>query len=333
MKEEIDNLIWEKMNQLRSSKHYSGFGRFFNTSTLQRIGNEIGLEHLNKVVSDNDLLQTANSPMQVIPSFLYDFIKLFVNHFQPKNLLDPWLTRDSYPIVENFENFRGITINQAEYNLITIGFKKDSNKVKLGDGLENINKEQNKFDLIVSFPPFVMSSRKANSTSKDYATDLLIESSDKLTENGKLLFLMPQKFLFDKRMKQAISISNISIDGVFYLEEGSHYPITSISTYLIVASKGENKSTLTGKLTSDKKSNEIIFKNFINKKEGVKIQLGKFIDYYYCCCYYEGAKLGGIDGDYRFSIMDWYSKINTSRIYEIERNGIYSSCKSIGLFQ
>lgn len=277
MKEEIEKLIWEKMDGLRSSNHFSGYGRFSSTSTLQRIGKEIGLEQLKNVISDNELLQTANSPMQVIPNFLYDFIKLFVNHFQPKNILDPWLTRDSYPIIENFENFRGITINQAEYNLITKGFLKDSNKVKLGDGLENIVKEQKEFDFIVSFPPFVMPSRKENSTSKDYSTDLLIESSNRLKENGKLLFLMPQKFLYDKRMKQAISDSNISIHGVFYLEEGSHYPITSISTYLVIASKGGNKSTFTAKLTSDNKSNEIIFKNFINEKDGVKIQLGKFI--------------------------------------------------------
>jgi len=216
--------------------------------------------------------------MQVIPDFLYDFIKLFVNQLKPKNILDPWLTRDSYPIIKNFDNFRGITINQAEYNLITTGLLKDSNKIKLGDGLENIDKEQNEFDFIVSYTPFVMPSRKHNSTSKDYSTDLLIESSNRLAENGKLFFLMPQKFLHNKRIKQAISDSNISIDGIFYLEEGSHYPITSISTYLVVASLGECKSTFTAKLTSDKKSNEIIYKNFITKKEGVKIQLGKFIE-------------------------------------------------------
>ena len=279
MQEEIEKLIWKKMDELRSSNHFSDYNRFSSTSTLQRIGKEIGLEQLKKVISNNELVQTANSPKQVIPVFLYDFIKIFVNKFQPKMILDPWMTRDSYPIIENFENFKGITINKAEYNLITKGFLKDSNKIKLGDGLENIDKEQKEFDFIVSFPPFIMPSRKDNSACKDYSTDLLIESSKKLKENGKLLFLMPQKFLYDKRIKRAISDNNISIDAVFYLEEGSHYPITAIPTYLVVASKGDNKSTFTAKLTSDKKSNEIIFKNFINEKDGVKIQLGKFIEF------------------------------------------------------
>jgi hypothetical protein len=278
MKEEIAKMIWKKMDELRTSIHFSGYGRFSSTSTLERIGNEIGVEQLQKVISDTNLFKTANSPMQVMPKFLYDFIKLFVNDLKPKSIFDPWLTRDSYPIIENFENFKGNTINQDEYELLVKGLLKDLNKITLGDGLENLENEPSKFDLIVTFPPFVMPSRKPNSTSKDYATDLLIESANKLNENGKLFFLMPQKFLFDKRIQQTIAETNISIDGVFFLEEGSHYPITSISTYLIVASVGENNSTFTAKISSDQKSNEIIYKNFINKKDGKKIQLGKFID-------------------------------------------------------
>ena len=278
MKEEITKMIWEKMDELRTSNHFSGYGRFSSTSTLERIGNEIGIEQLQKVISDTNLFKTASSPMQVIPRFLYNFITLFENDLRPKNICDPWLTRDSYPIIQNFENFHGFTINQNEYELLTKGLLKGLNKITLGDGLENIENEQSKFDFIVTFPPFVMPSIKPNSTSRDYATDLLIESANRLNENGKLFFLMPQKFLFDKRIKQTIAKSNISIDGVFFLEEGSHYPITSITTYLIVASVGKQGPTFTAKILSDEKSNEIIYKNFISNKEGKKIQLGKFIE-------------------------------------------------------
>ncbi len=277
MKEEITKMIWKKIDELRKSIHFSDYGKFSSSSTLERIGNEIGIEQLKNVISDTNLFKTAHSQMQVIPEFIYDFIKLFVDDLNPKNIFDPWLTRNSYTIIENFKNFRGITINQDEYELLTKGLLKDQNKITRGDGLENIENELNKFDLIVSFPPFAMPSRKPNSTSKDYATDLLIESANKLNDNGTLFFLMPQRFLLDKKIKQAIAKTNISIDGIFYLEEGSHYPITSISTYLIVASVGKSKSHFTAKLTSDNKANKIIYKNFISKKEGKKIQLGKFI--------------------------------------------------------
>lgn len=278
MKEDITKMIWQKNDELRSSVHFSGYGRFSSISTLERIGNEIGIEHLKKVISDTKLFVTANSPMQIMPKFLYDFIELFENDFKPKSIFDPWLTRDSYPIIQNSQNFKGYTINQDEYDLLIKGLLNDPNKIILGNGLEKIENEKDKFDFIISFPPFAMPSRKENSTSRDYATDLLIESANNLNTNGKLFFLMPQKFLFDKRIKQTISKSNISIDGVFYLEEGSHYPITSINTYLIVASLGEKKSPFTAKISSDKKSNEIIYKNFKNNKEGKKIQLGKFIE-------------------------------------------------------
>ena len=176
------------------------------------MGNEIGIEHLKKVISDTKLFVTANSPMQIMPKFLYDFIELFENDFKPKSIFDPWLTRDSYPIIQNSQNFKGYTINQDEYDLLIKGLLNDPNKIILGNGLEKIENEKDKFDFIVSFPPFAMPSRKENSTSRDYATDLLIESANNLNTNGKLFFLMPQKFLFDKRIKQTISKSNISID-------------------------------------------------------------------------------------------------------------------------
>ena len=102
---------------------------------------EIGIEQLKNVISDTELFKTANSPMQVIPNFLYDFIRLFVNNLSPKKIFDPWLTRDSYSIIENFENFRGITINQKEYELLINGLLKDLNKITRGDGLEIIEKE------------------------------------------------------------------------------------------------------------------------------------------------------------------------------------------------
>jgi len=57
------------MNKLRSSKNFNAFGRFSSTSTLKRIGKEFGLEQLKEVISNDQLLQTANSPMQVIPFF------------------------------------------------------------------------------------------------------------------------------------------------------------------------------------------------------------------------------------------------------------------------
>ena len=314
----IKELISKELDKTQMNV-FSRYSHFRNTSTLEKIGNEIGIEHLKKVISDNKLLETAISPMQVIPDFLYEFITFFVNDLKPQNIFDPWLTRDSFPIVKNVRNFKGFTINHSEYELLTKGLLKDSHKIMLGDGLENIENESSKFDLIISFPPFGMPSRKKNSKSRDYSTDLLIESAKKLNENGQLIFLMPPKFFFDKKLKKIISDTNISIDGIFYLEEGSHYPITSISTYLIVATLGQNKTTFTAKMSSDSKTNEIIYKNYCAKKEGKKIQLGKLIDYQEFNSFKTLEKednlfkLGKRTGLPTVTLKDLYISINTIR--------------------
>ena len=274
---EVKELIEKELFKSRMNG-ISIFPYIGDTSTLEKIGNEIGIEHLKKIISDNDFFQVARSSTQVIPRFLYKFIELFVTDLKVSNIYEPWLTRESYSIVENFRQFKGITTNQNEYELLKQGLLIDLDKITLGDSIENIDTEKDKYDLIVSFPPFGMRSINPNSISRDYATDLFIKSLDRLNENGKLMFLMSPKFLYDKKIKQIIAKSNISIDGVFYLEEGSHLPMTSIGTYLVIASIGESKTTFTAKLNSDLNTNEIIYKNFINKKESKKIQLGKFVE-------------------------------------------------------
>ena len=124
-----------------------------------------------------------------------------------------------------------------------------------------------------------MHSVDGKSKTRDFSTDLIIESAERLKKDGKLIFLMSPKFIFDKKIKKAIAEAGISIDGVFYLEQGSHYPLTSISSYLIIATKGQKNSTFTAKLSTDCKTNEIIYKNFCSKKEGRTLQLGKLVDY------------------------------------------------------
>lgn len=274
---EVKELIKKELLKSRMNG-VSIFPCIRDTSTLEKIGNEIGIEHLKKMISDKDFFQLARSSTQVIPSFLYSFIKLFVNDLKIKKIYEPWLTRESYSIVENFKQFKGITKNINEFELLKKGLLIDLNKITLGDSIENIDAEKDKYDLVISFPPFGMRSINPESISRDYATDLFIKSLNRLNENGKLIFLMSPKFLLDKRIKQIIAKSNISIDGVFYLEEGSHLPMTSISTYLVIASIGESKTTFTAKLNSDVKINEIIYNNFINNKKGKKLQFGKFVE-------------------------------------------------------
>ena len=128
---EVHELIFSELDKIRM-KELSRHSRFTNTSTLEKIGNEIGLEHLQKVLSDKHLVETAISPLQVIPEFLYDFISLLVKDLKPEILLDPWITRDSYLIKQNFKNYFGYTIDPSEYELLTKGFLKNQSNILRG---------------------------------------------------------------------------------------------------------------------------------------------------------------------------------------------------------
>ncbi len=122
-----------------------------------------------------------------------------------------------------------------------------------------------------------MNAIKPGSESKSYSTDLLIESSQLIKENGKLIFLVTQNFTFNNRIKKAIEKSNLYVEALFYLPEGSHSPTTNISSYLAVLSKSKTDETFIAKLSSNHVNNEVIAENFRLLQNGKKISLGSFV--------------------------------------------------------
>ena len=86
MKEEISKMIWEKMDELRSSIHFSGYGRFTNFSTLERIGEKFGIkkEKIRKWLIKNKIKETTRAE----ELSLTDWVRLTrtITHLKPVKL-------------------------------------------------------------------------------------------------------------------------------------------------------------------------------------------------------------------------------------------------------
>lgn len=280
MKNNIEKLVREKLNDLRSLKNETPIlGRFLNITTLERIGNIFGLDKVTEILNDSALRNIVLESYQVIPKFLIDFISLFESDLSPKSILDPWTTKESF-VFRNNSNSVGYCINEGDYKVLTEIFKINKSQIKLGENVKLLREEKRKFDFIVSFPPFGLRTNSfENSTSKDFATDLLIESSFKLEQNGILGFLMSAKFAFDKRIKSALKSNGIYINGLFYLPEGSHHPIAAVNSCFVIASKLKSEKTFVSELSKDNNINKVIFENYKKNINGKTLQLGRLIDF------------------------------------------------------
>ena len=155
---EIKNFIYK---ELESKKGKIEFSRYFDISFLEWVGTEISLAALKKILSDKDLFQSATGfETMKIPNHLFEFVSLFLSESEGGKILDPWIFTNSVLTRKNFSKFKGYTINQGQYELITRGLNVDSKKIILGDGLSLLEKNNDKYDFICSFPPFGYRSEK-----------------------------------------------------------------------------------------------------------------------------------------------------------------------------
>jgi len=277
--DEIDDLIKESLDELRK---YSEFRMPIlpQISTLKKIGLDYGLERLQKVLRNKELASTAMSGgeglMLPIPNWVHDFIDSLSENSD--TFLDPWIHRNSYLLSVPGKEFRGFCMNRSEKELLVEAFGIDKSRLSEGEPLELIQREEEKVDLVISFPPFGKRAQSPESLSKSYSVDLLIESSKLIKEDGKLIFLVSPNFSFNDRIGQAIDEAGLFVEALFHLPEGSHSPTTKLSSYLAVISKAPKQKTFVAKLSVNKLNNVAVANNFNQLKEGKTVSLGRFVE-------------------------------------------------------
>lgn len=275
--DEINELIKGKLDELRRDPKFPMPS--LNLSILTKIGIAYGTEHLKEILNDRHLTKEAMSGgwYTFTPEWLHHFIQKLANHQDSQSILDPWANKGSY-LPWNFnDDSKAYCIDIEEKIFLSRALRISESKILVGDPFDLIKKEKTKFDLVISFPPFNMRAIQPESQSKSYSTDLLIESSRLIKENGKLIFLVTPNFTFNHRIKKAIEESNLYVEALFSLPEGSHSPTTNISSYLAVLSKSKIDETFIAKLSSNQINNDVIAENFRHLQNGKKVSLGSFV--------------------------------------------------------
>ena len=279
MKETAEKIIRKKLDELRLQSNVR-IGRYIDIPLLIRIFEEIGEDEFDKVLKDNVNSLTDRHGFHV-PEFIYDFLDSLTSNLSKEKKFDPWITANSYFIKRKKSNISGFSMLHSEKEIIQKYLNIDTRKIELGDCLEILEDVKNKYELIVSFPPFGMKrvGKKKKGSTNDYSTDLLFQLSENLTENGKIIFLVSSKFGFDHKVKEKLKKSDLFLEGLFSLPENTFYPTTAISSYLAVLSKKEISETFVAELSDSELTNQAILKNFKKGINGKTPKLGSIISF------------------------------------------------------
>lgn len=257
--------------------------KFSRRQILANISYFIGKEKLEEVVNNTRALAELNAISSfIVPTYIIEFINKIAKTVNPTNHFDPLATISSPCLYYGFDNTIAYCIDKKEFDLINTIFHMPQLDLLLGDSNSFINNYKNQFDLVTCFPPFY--SRKENLRinrkvfSLDMSLSILIKSAYLLSEKGKAIFLLPSSFLFIRDLKEALLTEGLFIDAIFSLPSGTFIPVTRISTMLVVLSKQESNKTFVAELARDEQNIDIVFENYINRKEGKIIQLGTLVD-------------------------------------------------------
>lgn len=276
---DIKNKIWSNLDRLRTDRNFSGFR---DTRLLELIGNTLGEEKLDSIFQDTELLsKLTNTHSITAPTYVFKFVEEFIKTENKKSILDPWITLSSPVFYIQADNIFGTCINQTEFDTINSLYKEKSQNIKLGDTLNELSKSTQKFDLILSFPPFGMRTQHINGEKSpfDFATTLILKCDNHLAQDGKLIFLVSNSFLMDDKGKEALNKQGLFVDAVFSIPSGAFAPMTNIPSNLILISKQNKEKTFVAEISQDDTTNKTILHNFKNQKEGKAIQLGCFVNF------------------------------------------------------
>lgn len=275
---DIKNKILNMFKKHKSDLNFSGFS---HTKLLELIGKTLGTDKLDEIFEDKELLSLlANSNSFIASNYVFKFIEELIKTDYYKSFFDPWVSLSSPILYLQADNLNGTCINQSEFKAIKTLFKEKNINFKLGDTFNQLSISKDKYDLIISFPPFGIRTQDITGTKSqfDFATTLLLKCGDKIENTGKLIFIVSNNFLLNKEGIEALKKEGLFIEAVFVIPSGAFAPMTSISLNLILVSKNSKEKTFVAEISEDETINNTIIQNFKSQKEGKVVQLGTLIE-------------------------------------------------------
>lgn len=201
---DIKNKILNMFKKHKSDLNFSGFS---HTKLLELIGKTLGTDKLDEIFEDKELLSLlANSNSFIASNYVFKFIEELIKTDYYKSFFDPWVSLSSPILYLQADNLNGTCINQSEFKAIKTLFKEKNINFKLGDTFNQLSISKDKYDLIISFPPFGIRTQDITGTKSqfDFATTLLLKCGDKIENTGKLIFIVSNNFLLNKEGIEAL---------------------------------------------------------------------------------------------------------------------------------
>lgn len=183
----------------------------------------------------------------ILPYEVSKLVNYLCNSIKDAKIYNPFSGLASFALELHDSNiYHGQEINElvwatSYFRLLQLD-KIKNNQLFMGNSIKNWNPLNEKYDLILSNPPFTL---KVSNNKYDNFYDFLINEGLKtLKENGKMLLLLPQSFLFKndktKKIREDLIHKDL-LETVITLPSNILYN-TAVNTCLVLINKKKSKA-------------------------------------------------------------------------------------------
>jgi hypothetical protein len=238
------------------------------------------------------LINSAESGVYFLPPVIQATVGQLLDGRSADFVLDPWAGRGE--LAELAKSATGAKKTEAlviEQEVADLGrlFKPSLTWV-VGDPLLRIREIDQPLNVVVSVlprgvrdniqSPLIGIDGQPVRLRGDYAERLMIESAQKLLDDGVALFVVDNAFFYRTRSAfQHLDKFGLFVHAAFALPLRTFMPSVGLSAgYLIVIGKNRPSKLFVAQLTDEEDSNRPALRNFLKHKAGGELQFGRYVE-------------------------------------------------------
>ena len=142
------------------------------------------------------------------------------------------------------------------------------------------------FSITVSFPPLNSRRHRRSYPTSDgeleihdsLGSHVILDSCLRMVAGGIGIFIVPNSFLTQNRgssVYENMAAFGVGVRAVVAVPAGAFHPYTNIETNIVVIEQGVKDELFVGRLSDDRKHNEILNGNLLESKAGRDLALGQ----------------------------------------------------------
>jgi hypothetical protein len=223
----------------------------------------------------------------VIPTFLTEFIGLYIKDRDVQSILDPCVGIGSLllPIVQMSSISRAVGIGQNAREIQLAQTMATTSSVEwITEKPEAVLDKLGTFDLVVSSPAWGGPATTVRVETASGSTDVhdsepdiaVLKAATHISDTGEAILVLPNSFFLSAKaasVRDALPKLGLSIHAIITLGAGSLSPFTAIETNLVFIARKRTTEVFVGRLDPERDSATLL-ENLKKRKPGAALELG-----------------------------------------------------------